>query len=494
MSDVKKGMVAYTDGSAIPNPGYSGSGIHGYVYDITLVDKPAIVESHYPTSTGYLPAQIPLKNQSHVKPTYYFDSAVPYAGARTNNYAEVAAVLFILQQVKSLGIHHVHINSDSQYAIKGITVGCPVWARTGWRRRDGSEIPNVELFKQIHSLIQELKSGPSPITLVIEWVKGHNGIFGNTHADALAAVGRRMAEQGEPSANFKMTESKGYWKVETERHPLMNLRRLYFNSLNDYVSPGRYYQAESGQSDMIFGKPVPESTFSVLHMNEPDELVELVRDRQIVTACGSNAIFMLNMDTLYSKPVFRLLNQFKQAAVVKDRRSFNLEAANESTLTIEQNPTGLTIRAIECIHHLEDLLERFKLYEAIGYDHPDNNIAMVKHDVTEAFFQQVEKKTKVVTELRPEFIVGYVEHPLTVKESYQGQSIDVQIPLLLGRDLPQRNNLKRLESFSPNLSLITWREAEMTLRYAMVITCSNANGIWANYYSNRIFLNNFLPR
>lgn len=494
MSDVQKGLVAYTDGSAIPNPGYAGSGVHGYIYDILPVDKPAVVESHYPTTTCYLPAQHPLKNQEHVKPTYYFDAAVPHKGARSNNYAEVAAILFILQQVESLGISRVRINTDSQYAIKGITVGCPVWARTGWRRRDGSEIPNVELFKQIYELIQKLNSGPNPITLVIEWVKGHNSIFGNTHADALAAVGRRMAEQGETSPNFKMTEPKGYWKVETNRHPLLSLRRIYFNSVADYVSSGRYYQAESGQSDMIFGKPVPESTFSVLHMNEPDELVELIRHRQIDVANGNNMIIMLNMDNVYSKPVFRLLKQFGHASLVNNRRNFNISAADESTLTVEQNPTGLTIRAIECIHHLEDLLERFKLYEATSYDHPDNNIRMVKHDITDAFFHQVDKKSKVVTELRPEFVVGYIDHQLTVKESYQGQVIDIQVPLLLGRDLPARNNLKRLETFSPVLNLITWREAEMTLRYAVIITCSNANGIWANYYSNRIFLNNFLPR
>lgn len=483
------GLVAYTDGSARPNPGPAGSGIHGYIYVKKGDDKKVTVDSHIVTDKAYVPCLHPLKDQKLVTPLHYFDSVVAHSNPHSNNYAEVAAFYRVLEIAEEHGVKHIHVNTDSQYLIKGVEVGLKYWPRQDWKKQDGSPVPNAALFKKIYEKLKILKG--NSITLAIEWVKGHNNIFGNTHADTLAAIGMNYSFHGEATTLTHVTEAKKYWSYDTDRHPLLSNRRVYFNSVAEHNRPGCYYQAESGSSDLIFGKPLPEESFSVLRLKNGDDQIEAVRQQQYHVSRGVNAIFMLNMDHLFSKGVHRLIKQYGGKALMVKRSTSNLETPDQLPITSEQNPTGLSLRALECINHLDGLLDRFLEYQASTFDVPGNNIQMKAHDITSIFFDEVEKKNKTETVLKPEFVVGYVNHSVTIGEQYKDDVLEVPIPLILGKDLPARNNLKRLESLCPKIHVITWREAEQTVRHAVVIQCSDGVGIWSNYYSNRIFLNNF---
>lgn len=95
----------------------------------------------------------------------------------TNNRAELMAVITGLRALKRPC--RVHIVSDSQYVIKGMTEWVQGWMRRGWRNASGEPVKNRELW-------EDLVNAAAPHQLSWEWVKGHAGHPYNERCDRLA--------------------------------------------------------------------------------------------------------------------------------------------------------------------------------------------------------------------------------------------------------------------------------------------------------------------
>lgn len=113
-------------------------------------------------------------------------------------------------------------------------------------------------------------------------------------------------------------------------------------------------------------------------------------------------------------------------------------------------------------------------------------------DITDEFYLVEEKNvgdkvTRKVT-LKSEFVVGYKNHIFHKERIINGRSVKLKFPMCLGMDLPNRNQLKRLESDLPNIYLLTWNDSDVSLRYAFVVDCVSGVGVWSNYFCDRIFL------
>jgi ribonuclease HI len=151
----KTNINIYCDGSSIPNPGKTGSGICIYKNDV-------LIKAYH---GGYHEME-------------------------SNNYAELLALNFALKIVeKSTKAEPVSIHIDSQYTIDCITKWASGWKKKGWKRSNNGEVKNLELIKVIYALYQTLQDD-----VLIKKVKAHNGIEGNEIADRLANYGR-MTEQ-----------------------------------------------------------------------------------------------------------------------------------------------------------------------------------------------------------------------------------------------------------------------------------------------------------
>ena len=72
----------------------------------------------------------------------------------------------------------VHLVSDSQYLVKGMTEWLKGWKARGWKRK-GGEIGNLELW-------QELDRIASQHDVTWNWVRGHDGHVQNEYANHLA--------------------------------------------------------------------------------------------------------------------------------------------------------------------------------------------------------------------------------------------------------------------------------------------------------------------
>ncbi|KAI0708428.1 ribonuclease H-like protein [Earliella scabrosa] len=109
-------------------------------------------------------------------------AAVP-GTEHSNQRGEIYAV--VLAAAKSTPFAPLHIVTDSQYVIDGLTLHLPRWEDRGWLG-----IANADLLRMAAAWLRQ-RSAPT----TFRWIKGHSGDPGNDGADELARAG---AEVGNP--------------------------------------------------------------------------------------------------------------------------------------------------------------------------------------------------------------------------------------------------------------------------------------------------------
>lgn len=162
--DFEKSLVAFTDGSSLGNPGPGGWGA-------ALVAK-------------------------------RLDEVVELGGSSpktTNNEMELSAIVGVLSYAVN-NTDPLHIFTDSQYAINGITNWIHEWIKNGWKTKNGDPVKNAFHFKTMYELIQERGSQ----NVHFHHVRGHVGVPGNERVDDIA---RWFAEgQDVPLFRGKLSE------------------------------------------------------------------------------------------------------------------------------------------------------------------------------------------------------------------------------------------------------------------------------------------------
>ncbi|MEX2238022.1 MAG: ribonuclease HI [Dehalococcoidia bacterium] len=139
MSD-EGSAVAYTDGSAIANPGPGGWGVHVEFPDGRVLEL----------GGGESPV--------------------------TNNQMELRAAIEALRA--TAGSPSVVLYTDSTYVRKGITEWIHKWKRNDWRTGAKEEVKNADLWRELDALNRK--------EVRWEYVRAHVGIAGNERADAIA--------------------------------------------------------------------------------------------------------------------------------------------------------------------------------------------------------------------------------------------------------------------------------------------------------------------
>ena len=139
----------FTDGACEPNPGEAGTGVALY-------------------------------KDNQLSDLWYG----LYQAMGTNNTAELNGLhqAFLIAQEKSEQGQSVAIYCDSMYSIQCITQWAAGWQKKGWVKQ-GGEIKNLELIKQMFALYQQIKAKIS-----IYHVNGHVGIEGNELADRMSII------------------------------------------------------------------------------------------------------------------------------------------------------------------------------------------------------------------------------------------------------------------------------------------------------------------
>jgi len=103
----------------------------------------------------------------------------------TNNRMEMMAALVALEGLEECPTP-IDLYSDSSYLVNGITKGwARKWRNNGWRKADGEEALNVDLWQRLLALVEALD-------VRLHWLKGHAGNAGNERCDKLAVAAARQ--------------------------------------------------------------------------------------------------------------------------------------------------------------------------------------------------------------------------------------------------------------------------------------------------------------
>ncbi len=108
----------------------------------------------------------------------------------SNNTFEIIAVLQALRWLESSPMKRVTtLWTDSSHVVEGVSHWRHIWRTNGWKRINPNtrarprKIPDTCLWQEMDAL---LEGNPN---VIVKWCKGHSGIEGNEHADALARRG-----------------------------------------------------------------------------------------------------------------------------------------------------------------------------------------------------------------------------------------------------------------------------------------------------------------
>ena len=98
----------------------------------------------------------------------------------TNNRMELTAAIKGLEALTRQS--SVTLTTDSKYVMQGINEWIINWKKRGWKTAAKKPVKNVDLWKQLDSVIQQHD-------IQWQWVKGHSGHRENEIADDLANKG-----------------------------------------------------------------------------------------------------------------------------------------------------------------------------------------------------------------------------------------------------------------------------------------------------------------
>ena len=476
--DTKKGIIFYTDGSARPNPGNTGWGAHGYMYDDVPPTKGSGNPTHTLTVCGYIPKTEKSKEGfREVRPLFYFDCFGSSDIMNSNNVAEVEAITNAITKSLEYNIEDLTIYTDSQYAQRGIEEWRFIWIKKNWMRSDGTPVPNQLYWKKLIAVLDKIEE--RKIRLSIHWVKGHNEILGNTLADKLSVLGTMHSIARVMKNEFKTTAPDGYWKTDVERHPFISSKKMFFNTVRESCLPGEYYLGEYKGDESDVGRKSGDSSYLVVQLEKPDEVIESVRNYQLELSNDIDMLMLLRLDKLYTPSVYHDVLDYGSMGTVKaNGYSSDLNALDAKPLSSELKPPMLALRAVDSLSQLKVILELFK--ESNGHEIFGKRYS--QRDITSSFYTVTEKKNKDTTlKLKPEIGIGNKFITYDFNEN-------IKIDIIFGSDCLSRNALKKLEDKKVSIYLITWKESEQTMRYVTIAKTDNDYGIWGAVYSNLLFL------
>ncbi len=95
----------------------------------------------------------------------------------TNNRMEIMGAISALEKTKDGEVIDFH--TDSKYLIDAITKWIFGWQKNGWKKKDGADVLNQDLWERLIEVVKGRK---------IKWLyaSGHSGIPGNERCDEIA--------------------------------------------------------------------------------------------------------------------------------------------------------------------------------------------------------------------------------------------------------------------------------------------------------------------
>ena len=137
----------------------------------------------------------------------------------TNNITEVYAAIIAVKIALAANIKKLNVISDSAYLVTNYNDNLNTWLNSGWKKSDKKIIENIEYWKALQSVTQQLEG------VKFTYVKGHKYDYGNYQADKLAQVVLQTLRsdlvnemKNEPICSNKLITDRKYRQTCYERY------------------------------------------------------------------------------------------------------------------------------------------------------------------------------------------------------------------------------------------------------------------------------------
>lgn len=472
------GMVLYTDGSF--RRGLAGWGVHGYTYT-NVAMRTGIGQKQVPTNQGY--EEVPLTESVTVQE--YFDGFGSVTKDPTNNTAELMGVINGFKIAETTDAKDLLLMMDSEYVRKGLTSHIHKWIKNGWVKADGAPVANRGYWETLSAAQSAWLDAGRKVEL--RWVKGHSGNHGNEAADTNALMG--SATTAPDCVGRRLGE--GYHKVTVESNPLLMKTRLIWSFGPDCLPQGNYYHTYSlgrmhsyghkpgmtpkekmAMLDLIYGRRISEATYCVYKATEPDEFIdELCRMHQQAYQKDINEIGVLRLDNAYRPGIYSKLQQLGARSLVQYEDIQALVTPHDDLVSKTLYPPRLAYEGIQQFTVLRTRLDSY-LAGTLG----EGTQAI---DVTTSFYgdEVTGKKTKTKLHKTITNTTPTIEVPVVIN------GVNVTLKVVLGLDIPQRNQLAKLADFEPKVTVLVVADGPVSYSFSAVFETNNGSAIYSSPYT-----------
>jgi ribonuclease HI len=489
--------VLYTDGSCnAMNPGdpasrgWAGWGMHGFLYSTEKPKVGAGAKKGVPSKSGY---DIKATGKGEITVTHYVDGFASVMGESTNNQAELMGALEALKVAQQRGLHKLLIRSDSKYVVD-IATNIKKYRQSNFYKADGTELANRATWLQFSDVLEKIEAADAKVSFM--WVKAHNGKDsdpGNVLADRYARRGTLSNREDKPIHDIEVSDAKGYWKSEKTHHRMLSHPNMYFTTTGEVVNRSAsghyiYRHGDIRTGEEFLGKKLPDASFAVVYLKEPEEILEMLHKSFTELARGTiQGLMTASLSNIFTHHIYQSIMKYGDRLLIFNRQRQAIEHMDKGRdedkegmmLGHEIRPTRMAYDAIQLLNNMEALLDAFLKDPTFT----GSNIRPTR--ITDLIYERTESPKKVTVKLKPELPVGlkFLDVDVTYK-SVGDAGASKKVRLTLGQDLPDRNTLGALAEDGVEVFVVTWPESSAAFRFAVIIQSGEDVGVWAGPYAN----------
>lgn len=408
--------------------------------------------------------------------------AGPAGAGKTNNVAELMGYIGALHYALENNLDRITFHLDSKYVIHGATQYLLKWRTNGWLTKQGSQVVNVELWKQINQL--QIQLDEKGIRYRVRWQKAHTNdsaskgkddphVRGNREADQLATRGiticyknlGKFFEEFNPDDREEVKEKNKKLKAPN-LHPMASGTRMVFVTHTKHPAKQenvrRYhvcdFEDNKDLQSRYFGKNAGGAYYSVLFTKKAIEQADQVMCAQDnYTPEGHEYPALIHLDALYNKKNFNeVLHNGDESLGLANG---TVALWNHTPLTRLMSPALLSSFGLKRLERLEQLGE-----DILSTRGKDSGLELI--DISEHLFEEAPKgKQKLHSDL------SAAAKAINVTLSIGGK--DRKVILTFGVDLPKRNNMAKIAKECPKAKVYAVVESQTDDIYR-VLTCIDA--------------------